>query len=105
VRQVRTDEGAPWLSLSGGLEERLDPRSLRQDAEGHLYCDVRGGRLAACFDRYALADLVEQLGGEDAAGPYLKVGGEVYRPAVVDDPLRAGTLPTAADSSTTASGS
>lgn len=86
VRAVGPGADGLELVLSGDRRERLDPRTLRQDRDGALYCDVRDGRLAACFDRYAAMQLVDRVGGEDDQGPYLELGGRV-RPPVVEDPL------------------
>ena len=88
VREARLEPGGRvMLRLSGDLEEPLDPDSLRQDAEGSVYCDVKGGRLAARFDRYALAALVDAAGGDDEQGPYIELGGRRIRPPVVDEPF------------------
>lgn len=87
VRGVEGGGDGVRLRLSGDLEEPLDPATLRQDAEGALYCSVRGGRCAARFDRYAADRLVELAGGEDDEGPYLELGGRRIRPEVADDPL------------------
>jgi len=86
VRAVEVGE-AIRLRLSGGREETLDPKTLRQDAQGALWCDVREGKLAARFENHAtnqLADVLE----EDAEGPFLRIAGEVVRPPVVEDPLQ-----------------
>lgn len=87
VRGVRAGEEGLRLVLSGEVEEPLDPATLRQDSEGALYCDVREGRLAAVFDRYAADQLVELTGEMDEEGPFLRFGGERLRPRVVPDPL------------------
>lgn len=38
--------GAPWLVVSDGSREPLDPASLRVDAAGVLRCTVKGGHPA-----------------------------------------------------------
>lgn len=45
-------DGAPWLFLSDGSREPLDPRTLALDADGVLRCEVKGGRPAS-FSRSA----------------------------------------------------
>jgi uncharacterized protein len=86
VRGVSGGGEGVELWLSGDLREPLDPATLREGPDGGLYCDVRGGRLAARFDRYAATDLVDRVGGEDEQGPYLDLG-ERIRPPVVKQPL------------------
>jgi hypothetical protein len=86
VRAVRLAGDGVVLSLSDGREERLDPTTLRQDRDGVLHCDARGGAFAARFDRHAQAAL-EPLLAEDEEGPYLTLGGARVRPPVVGDPL------------------
>jgi hypothetical protein len=44
--------GAPWLVLSGGAREPLDPATLAVGADGVLRCEVKGGH-AARFSRAA----------------------------------------------------
>lgn len=40
-------DAAPWLFLSDGTREPLDPRTLALDADGVLRCEVKGGRPAS----------------------------------------------------------
>ncbi len=61
VTSARLDGDSAWLALSDGREERLDPDSLHLDAEGHLACEVRGGRLPARFRPAALAAVSDAL--------------------------------------------
>ena len=93
VRSIAVDDaGRVTLSLSGGLSETLDPATLRQDAEGALYCDVKGGTLAARFDSHAAMQLWA-LCEEDADGPYLRLGAAHVRPPVAQDPLASPSVP------------
>jgi hypothetical protein len=87
VRSVSVDRDPPRLTLSDATEEALDVASLRQGADGALYCDAREGRLSARFDR-AAAQALEPLLDEDDEGVFLKIGGDRIRPPVVDDPLK-----------------
>lgn len=87
VRSVELRDDGAWLQLSNGKRERLDPDTLRQDARGQLFCDVQGGQMVAGFDRHAASGLAEVL-SEDADGVYVAIGGQRYRPPVVDDPLQ-----------------
>ena len=93
VRGVRRQGASVWLRLSGDLEEQLDPGTLRVGPDGALYCDVRGARMPARFDRHAAFGL-EPLLGEDEQGVYLDLGGGRLRPPRVEDPLaRRGARP------------
>lgn len=84
VRAVQLFEDRAVLRLSDDTEETLEPRTLRQDAAGALYCDARGGRMAAKFSRGAQATLAPVV-EEDEAGVYLRIGGVRVRPPVVAD--------------------
>jgi hypothetical protein len=88
VRSLRTEQpDGVLVRLSDDREELLDTSSLRQAADGALYCDVRAGQLVARFDRHAMQQL-ESLLGEDAEGVYLALGnGARVRPRLVQDPL------------------
>lgn len=87
VRSARVDGDCLRLSLSGGVDETLDPNTLRQGPDGALYCDVRGGKLVARFDRHVMAQL-EDFVDEDSQGAFLRVGTTKLRPRAVQDPLR-----------------
>jgi len=65
-------DGALWLALSDGAEERLDPATLTVDDAGILRCRVRGGRLEARLDTSAAAALAERL-TETPSGPVLSM--------------------------------
>lgn len=87
VRAVAFDkDGAIAMRLSDGRTEALDPATLRQGPDGALYCQVRGGTLAARFDRHAAMQLAAAI-GEDEAGVYLEIAGAKTRPPAVDDPI------------------
>lgn len=87
VRAARVAAGdRVVLTLSNGTEEPLRPETLRQDAEGALYCDAADGTLVARFERHAQAHL-ERVLGEDADGVYLALAGRRWRPPLVADPL------------------
>jgi hypothetical protein len=88
VRAVRLETGGlPWLAFSDERSEQLDPRTLRQDEGGALYCDARAGQFVARFDRHAQQQL-EPVLQEDAQGVYLALGSERIRPPIVTDPLQ-----------------
>lgn len=89
VRSVRI-EGSILLRLSGGLEETLDPHSLRLDPDDALWCDVRGGRVPARFDRHATHQLATLL-DEDEEGPFFRIKDGKVRPPVMDDPMSTWT--------------
>lgn len=86
VRSARVEDGQVQLVLSGGHQETLDVKTLRQGPDGALYCNVRGGGLVARFDRHVQAGL-EQHVGEDARGVYLVLGDTKVHPRLVADPL------------------
>lgn len=85
VRKVSMTDGGVRLTLSDESEVPLDPSTLRQTADGALYCTVQDG-LVARFDRHAMMQLASQI-EEDEAGVYLALGSEIVRPPLVDDPL------------------
>ncbi|MCA9581970.1 MAG: DUF1285 domain-containing protein [Myxococcales bacterium] len=84
VRSVAHDATGVRLILSDGTEEPLRGETLRQGKEGALYCTARGGRLAARFDRSAMARL-EDLIGEDEGGLFVEVGPSRYYPPTFSD--------------------
>lgn len=86
VESVEVDEAGVLLELSDGTEEPLDAGTLRQDDQGALFCDARGGMLAAQLRRSAQV-MLTPLVDEDAEGPYLRIGGRKVRPPVLSDPL------------------
>jgi len=60
ARAARVDpDGAVWLALSDGSDERLDPGTLTADAEGIVRAKVRGGRLEARLSTSALAAIAD----------------------------------------------
>lgn len=89
VKDVRTTNDQVTLQLSGGLEETLDPGSLRQGPEGALWCTVREGRCPARFDNHAVSKMSDAI-GEDEEGVYVKIATRKVRPPEVDDPLSLG---------------
>lgn len=74
------------LKLSDGRAEVLKPDTLRQGVDGSLYCDVRGGRFCAKFEKTA-AQHLESVLAEDDEGVFLSLGGKKFRPPTVRDPL------------------
>ena len=89
VKDVVTGDDGVLLRLSGGLEEPLDPASLRQGPEGALWCAVREGRCPARFDNHALSKMSD-LVREDGEGIYVQIGSEKVRPPTEMDPLSFG---------------
>jgi uncharacterized protein with GYD domain len=75
------------LELSDERTETLKPETLRQDDDGHLFCDVRGGRLTAQFSRHAMFDLASVL-EEDGDRVLVRVGAHLIEPPVASDPVR-----------------
>lgn len=88
VRACRLGPGGAELELSDGRREPLAPATLAEGPDGALYCRVRQGRFPARFDAHAAMQLGEAL-EESAEGPALRLGGELYRPPAVADPLAA----------------
>ncbi|MDH3623912.1 MAG: hypothetical protein OES69_04050 [Myxococcales bacterium] len=89
VKDVSTTNDQVTLHLSGGLDETLDPESLRQGPEGALWCTVREGRCPARFDNHAVSKMSDVV-GEDDDGVYLQIGAQKVRPPEVPDPLSLG---------------
>lgn len=71
--------GAPWLLLSDGSREPLDPGTLAVGADGVLRCEVKGGH-AARFSRAAQVALGFALEERpEGSGRYeLQIGGVRY---------------------------
>lgn len=88
VRRVRLND--LMLHLSGGREEPLDASTLRLDAHDALWCDVRGGRVPARFDRNAIHQLATLM-EEDEEGPFLRIKASKVRPPVMVDPMSTWT--------------
>lgn len=87
VRAVQLDaQGGATLKLSDDTTEPLPAASLRQGPDGALYCDARGGKLVARFERHAMQQL-EPLLQEDDQGVYLALSGQRVRPRSVPNPL------------------
>lgn len=86
VESLSVVEGGVELHLSDERVEVLSAPSLRQDAQGALYCDVRGGELPAKFSRRATFELAPLL-DEDAEGVFLMVGAHKVRPPLTETPL------------------
>lgn len=76
---VEGPAGAPWLLLSDGSREPLDPRTLAIGADGVLGCVVKGGH-AARFSRAAQVTLGLALEERpEGSGRYeLTIGGVRY---------------------------
>lgn len=89
VRDAEASDDGIRLTLSGDIQEELDPTSLRQGPEGALWCAVREGRCPARFDNHALSKLSDSV-GEDSDGVYVRVGAEKVRPPEIADPLSLG---------------
>ncbi len=62
ARAARVDpDGAVWLALSDGSDERLDAATLVADAGGIVRAKVRGARLEARLSTSALASLPDAV--------------------------------------------
>jgi hypothetical protein len=73
-------DGAPWLLLSDGSREPLDPRTLALPTDGVLRCEVKGGRPAS-FSRAAQIALGFALEEQPpGSGRYELVVGGVRHP-------------------------
>jgi len=87
VRAVRKPGPQVMLRLSNDAEVPLVADSLREDADGVLYCDAYPDEPAR-FDRYAAVQLGELL-EEDDEGPFLRDGERRVRPRRVANPLES----------------
>jgi len=75
ARAARVDpDGAIWLALSDGAEERLDPATLTADVAGTLRTWVRAGRLEARLASSAVAALADLLAETPDGQAALRVG-------------------------------
>jgi hypothetical protein len=84
VVSVRDEGGRPWLVLSDGSEEELDPRRLRMGADDALYASVKEGAFEARFSREGQLGLAPWL----SEGP----GGQLGLSSLgVWHPLPSGT--------------
>ncbi|MEL7369661.1 MAG: hypothetical protein AAFN74_12160 [Myxococcota bacterium] len=87
VRTLRIHPDGLALLLSDGRTERLRSDTLRQDAEGRLYCQVRFDRLTAEFSRRATLEL-EPIVEETDTGIALRIAGHLVTPPITDRPVR-----------------
>lgn len=86
VERVAFDGDGVVLHLSDERTEHLDATTLRQDEDGFLYCDVRGGQLTAKFSRQAMFDLAPRL-DEDDRGIFVRAEGREVVPPVDPEPV------------------
>jgi uncharacterized protein len=86
VRHVELGETGVTLVLSDETSELLNPNTLREDEEGALYAQARGGRLPARFDSHAALGLAPIL-VDDRPRPTLLLAGRRYEVPVVANPL------------------
>lgn len=75
VERVFERHGAPWLELSDGSEEALDPKTL-ETAGDALYLRVKRGEFAARFKRYAQLALEPWLEELPSGNVALRIGAE-----------------------------
>lgn len=75
VVAVGLEEEPPWLGLSDGSAEKLEPETLWME-EGRLYCRVRQGSLEARWIPTAAADLLVRFLRGPEESPSLEIGGE-----------------------------
>lgn len=87
VLRTHEGEGGFELELSDGRREPLRTDTLRQDAEGFLFCTVREGRLPAQFTVTALMDLETRLEEGDGGIALVTPGGDRVVPPTVEAPL------------------
>jgi uncharacterized protein len=83
VQRVFERDGRPWLELSDGSEEPLDPNGLNLQGDDALYVRVKGGEFAARFGRSAQLGLLPWLEELEGGGVSLRIAADRY-------PLRAG---------------
>ena len=92
VRSATVSEDEVLLHLSGGLEESLDPRSLRTGPDGAIWCDVRAGRVPARFDNHAAMKLAPLMEEDEDAHVVFRVGRATYSAVMTDDPIGGWTV-------------
>jgi len=78
VETVRDVRGEPWLVLSDGSEEPLDPRALRFGPGEVLYVTVKGNEFDARFAREAQLGLAPWLDEGTSGALELVISGVRY---------------------------
>ncbi|MCB9653351.1 MAG: hypothetical protein H6729_04365 [Deltaproteobacteria bacterium] len=86
IRAIRVIDDEVHLDLSDDRTEELAFETLRQDREGRLYCDVRGGTLTAQFSSHAATELAPWL--QEGCPIELVIGAKRVPIIVVDEPVR-----------------
>lgn len=81
VEAVKDVEGAPWLVLSDGSDEPLEPATLRSGPSGALYLRVKNGAFDARFQRFAQLGLAPWLAETPDGGVSLVISGVRYNVA------------------------
>ena len=81
VDAVKDVRGEPWLVLSDGTEERMDPRTLRAGSTGALYLRVKSGAFDARFQRFAQLGLAPWLAETPDGDVELVISGVRYKVA------------------------
>lgn len=81
VETVQDRAGVPWLVLSDGTEERLDPTTLRSGPTGALYLRVKNGAFEARLQRFAQLGLAPWVEETADGGVELVISGVRYNMA------------------------
>ena len=77
IQSVSVDASGVRLHLSGEIEERLDPATLRVGRDNVLYADVRRGEFPARFTRKAYYQLAQHIAPENG-GFVLRIAGKAW---------------------------
>ena len=80
VVRVEPHGTALRLTINDGIQEALDPSTLRLTAAGIPYCRIKGGQFEARLSRAAAYQLGQLIDYDEATGAaVLKVGGTTHR--------------------------
>jgi len=75
--EIAKDGSGATLVLTGGIEERLDPATLKVGAENVLYAAVKSGAFEARFTRKAYYELAQRITPKGGAF-VLELGGKAW---------------------------
>ncbi len=76
VESIREQGGLPWLVLSDGSEQPLEPEQTWLDADGVLRARVKGGEFEARFSRAAQAASSDWLVEDENGHICLQIAGK-----------------------------
>jgi hypothetical protein len=78
VERIEDRDGCPWLALSDGSDEPLDPEALFLPSDDRLYSRVKGGAFDARFGRQAQLALAPWLEERENGELALVIAGKTH---------------------------